>query len=152
MNATAPAVTRHAAQPLRPFRVGVGGLVLLGAGHLALAAAAAWGDPTAEQAASSAAMRATNMTLLGLERSTLDVVNGMSTVMALFVISSALLALFAARQAPALVERRTAFGWTLLATSLAGLAISALFLPPPPIAVLAVTSCAFGLSLRRAAR
>ncbi|MFD3807235.1 hypothetical protein ACFWSF_15745 [Streptomyces sp. NPDC058611] len=152
MSATAPSVVRHGPEPLRPFKVGAGGFVLLGTGHLALAAAAAWGDPTPQQAASSAALRATGMTLLGLERSTLDVVNGMSAVMALFVISSALLALFAARQAPALVERRTAFGWTLLATSLVGLAISAVFLPPPPIAVLTVTSCAFALSLRRAAR
>ncbi|MFJ2750588.1 hypothetical protein [Streptomyces sp. NPDC087297] len=136
---------------LRPFKVGAGGFVLLGTAHLALAGAAAWGEPTPQQEASSAAMRETSMRLLGLERSTLDVVNGMSAVMALFVISCALLALFAARHSPALVERRTAFGWTLLAASLAGLAISAVFLPLPPIVVLTVTSCAFALSLRRAA-
>ncbi|MFD3760910.1 hypothetical protein [Streptomyces sp. NPDC058622] len=156
MSATAPSAIGHGHRPgpgaLRPFKVGAGGFVLLGTGHLAIAAAAAWGDPTPEQEASSAAMRATGMTMLGLERSTLDLVNGMSAVMALFVISGAALALLAARHSPALVERRTAFGWTLLATSLAGLAISALFLPPPPIAVLTVTSCAFALSLRRAAR
>ncbi|MCJ0872117.1 hypothetical protein [Streptomyces sp. AP-93] len=96
-------------------------------------------------------MRAARMTLLGLERTTLEVVHGMSSVMALFVMSCALLALFAAHHSPALIERRTAFGWTLLATSLAGLAISTLFLPPPPIIILTVTSCAFALSLRRAA-
>ncbi|OEJ30438.1 LIC_13387 family protein [Streptomyces subrutilus] len=150
MSAYAPSTPRNKPDALRPFRVGAGGLVLLATGHLALAAAAAWGDPTPQQEASSAAMRASSMTLLGLERSTLDVVNGMSSVMALFVIACALLALFAARHSPSLVERRTAFGWTLLAVSLAGLAISALFLPPPPIAVLAVTSCAFAMSLRRA--
>ena len=150
MSATAPTALRRKPEPLRPFKVGAGGLVLLGTGHLALAAAAAWGDPTPQQEASSAAMRATSMTLLGVERSTLDVVHGMSSVMALFVISCALLALFAARHSPALIERRTAFGWTLLAASLVGLAISALFLPPPPIVVLTVTSCAFALSLRRA--
>lgn len=150
MSATAPAVPGHEPEPLRPFKVGAGGFLLLGTGHLALAAAAAWSDLTPQQEASSAAMRATSMTLLGLERSTLDVVNGMSCVMALFVISCGLLALFAARHSPALVERRTAFGWTLLAASLLGLAISALLLPPPPIAVLTVTSCAFALSLRRA--
>ncbi|MFD3698915.1 hypothetical protein ACFWUZ_22695 [Streptomyces sp. NPDC058646] len=151
MSATAPSVLKHRPEPLRPFRVGAGGFVLLGTGHLALAAAAAWGEPTPEQEASSAAMRAASMTLLGLERSTLDLVNGMSSVMALFVISCALLALFAARHSPTLVERRTAFVWTLFATSLAGLAIAALLLPPPPIAVLTVTTCAFALSLRRAA-
>ncbi|MEJ8640257.1 hypothetical protein WKI68_00180 [Streptomyces sp. MS1.HAVA.3] len=136
---------------MRSFKVGVGGFLLLGTGHLALTGAAAWGDPTAQQEAASAAMRSTSMNLLGLERSTLDVVNGMSSVMALFVISCALLALFAARHCPTLVERRTAFGWTLLAASLVGLAISAFLLPLPPIAVLTVTSCAFALSLRRAA-
>ncbi|MEU9144354.1 hypothetical protein [Streptomyces sp. NPDC048349] len=151
MSATVPSVLRHKAGPLRPFTVGAGGFVLLGTGHLALAVAAAWGDRSPEQEASSAAMRASSVTLLGLERSTLDVVHGMSSVMALFIISTALLALFAARHAPALVERRTAFGWTLLAVSLVGLALSVVFLPPPPIVVLTVTSCAFALSLRRAA-
>ncbi|MGW5849964.1 LIC_13387 family protein [Streptomyces sp. NPDC055254] len=150
MSAIAPTAPRRTPEPLRPFTVGAGGLVLLGTGHLALAAAAAWGDQTPQQEASSAAMRATSTTLLGLERSTLDVVHGMSSVMALFVISCALLALFAARHSPTLIERRTAFGWTLLAASLVGLAISALFLPPPPIVVLTVTSGAFALSLRRA--
>ncbi|MFZ3494865.1 LIC_13387 family protein [Streptomyces sp. 5.8] len=151
MSATAPSVLRHKPAPLGPFKVGVGGFFFLGTGHLSLAAAEAWGDPTPQQEASSAAMRATSMTLLGLERTTLEVVHGMSSVMGLFVISCALLALFAARHSPALIERRTAFGWTLLAASLVGLALSALFLPPPPIVVLAVTSCAFALSLRRAA-
>ncbi len=150
MSATAPPALRNKPKPLGPFKVGAWGFVFLGTGHLALAAAAAWGDPTPQQEASSAAMRATSMTLLGLERSTLDVVNGMSSVMALFVIACAVLALFAARHSLSLVERRTAFGWTLLAVSLVGLAISALYLPPPPIAVLTVTSCAFALSLRRA--
>ncbi|MEU9304752.1 hypothetical protein [Streptomyces sp. NPDC048269] len=150
MSATAPSALRRKPEPLGPFQVGASGFVLLGTGHLALAAAAAWGDPTPQQEASSAAMRATSMTLLGLERSTLDVFHGMSSVMALFVISCAVLALFAARHSPALVERRTAFGWTLLAVSLGGLAMSALLLPPPPIVVLTVTSCAFALSLRRA--
>ncbi|MGW7172108.1 LIC_13387 family protein [Streptomyces xanthophaeus] len=148
--ATTPAV-RQRPEPLRPFKVGVGGFLILGTGHLALAAATAWGNPTPQQEASSAAMRATSMTLLGLERTTLDVVHGMSSAMALFAITCALLALFAARHSPDLIERRTAFGWTLLAASLVGLAISALLLPPPPIIVLTVTSCAFALSLRRAA-
>ncbi|WP_327250496.1 LIC_13387 family protein [Streptomyces sp. NBC_01244] len=151
MSATTPSVLGQKPEPLRPFKVGVGGFLLLGTGHLALAAAAAWADPTPQQEASSAAMRATSMTLMGLERTTLEVVHGMSSAMALFVISCALLALFAARHSPALIERRTAFGWTLLAASLVGLAVSALFLPPPPIIVLTVTSCAFALSLRRAA-
>lgn len=150
MSASAPSVLRRKPEPLRPFKVGVGGFALLGTAHLALTGAAALAEPTPQQEATSAAMRATKMNLLGLERSTLDVVNGMSSVMALFVISCALLALLAARHSPALVERRTAFGWTLLATSLVGLAISAFFLPLPPIAVLTVTSCAFALSLRRA--
>ncbi|MFD3721943.1 hypothetical protein [Streptomyces sp. NPDC058674] len=152
MSATAPSVLRRTPQPgpMRPFTVGAGGFLLLGAGHLALVAAAAWGDPSPDQEASSAAMRATSTTLLGLERTTLDVVHGMSSVMALFVVSCALLALFAARHSPALVERRTAFGWTLLGASVVGLAISALFLPPPPIVVLTVTTCAFALALHRA--
>ncbi|MFD3875538.1 hypothetical protein [Streptomyces sp. NPDC058623] len=151
MSAAAPSVFRPKAEPLGPFKVGVGGFLVVGVAHLALAAAAAWGDPTPQQEATSAAMRTTRMTLLGLERSTLDVVNGMSSVMALFVISCALLALFAARHSPALVERRTAFAWTLFAASLAAMAISILFLPLPPIIVFTVTSCAFALSLRRAA-
>ncbi|MDX2389325.1 MULTISPECIES: hypothetical protein [unclassified Streptomyces] len=151
MSATTSAALGQKPEPLRPFKVGVGGFLLLGTGHLALAAATAWGNQTPQEEASSAAMRATTMTLLGLERTTLDVVHGMSSVMALFVISCALLSLFAARHSPTLIERRTAFGWTLLAASLVGLAISALFLPPPPIIVLTVTSCAFALSLRRAA-
>ncbi|MGW7456696.1 LIC_13387 family protein [Streptomyces sp. NPDC054797] len=151
MSTTAPSLPRHKPEPLRPFKVGANGFLVLGAGHLALAAAAALGDPTPQQEASSAAMRAASMTLLGLERSTLDLVNGMSSVMALFVIACALLARFAVRHSPALVERRTAFGWTLLAASVVGLAISTLLLPLPPIVVLTVTSCAFALSLRRAA-
>ncbi|MFJ3514017.1 hypothetical protein OG444_36015 [Streptomyces sp. NBC_01232] len=137
-------------KPLRPFRVGAGGFLLLGTGHLALAAATALADPTPEQQASSAAMRESRTTLLGLERSTLDIVQGMSLVMALFVIVCGLLALTAVRHAPALIERRTPFGWIPLVASLVGLALSVLLLPMPPIVVLTVTSCAFALSLRRA--
>ncbi|MFD9367942.1 hypothetical protein ACFWA6_09575 [Streptomyces sp. NPDC060020] len=90
------------------------------------------------------------MLQLGLERSTLDIVQGMSLVMALFVITCELLALTTVRHAPALVERRTAFGWIPLIASLVGLAISVLLLPKPPTVVLTVTGCAFALSLRRA--
>ncbi|MFG2484865.1 hypothetical protein ACGFSI_19150 [Streptomyces virginiae] len=152
MSATVTPVLERDPQPkpLRPFRVGAGGFLLLGTGHLALAVAMALGDPTPQQQASSAAMRESSMTLLGLERSTLDIVQGMSLVMALFVIACGLLALTAVRHAPALVERRTAFGWIPLVASLVGLAISVLLLPIPPIVVLTVTTCAFALSLRRA--
>ncbi|MFJ6797308.1 hypothetical protein [Streptomyces sp. NPDC091268] len=151
MSATAPSDLRHAPGSLRPFKVGVGGFLLLGTAHLAFDAAAVWGEPTPQQEASAAALRASSVTLLGLERTTFEVVHGMSSAMALFVIACAVLALFAVRHSPALIERRTAFGWTLLAASAIGLAISALLLPPPPIIVLTVTSCAFALSLRRAA-
>ncbi|MCX5129310.1 hypothetical protein [Streptomyces sp. NBC_00347] len=137
-------------EPLRPFRIGAGGFLVLGTGHLALAAVAALDDPTPQQQASSAAMQESSMTLLGLERSTLDIVQGMSLAMALFVIACGLLALTVVRHAPALVERRTAFGWITLVASLVGLAISVLLLPMPPIVILAITSCAFALSLRRA--
>ncbi|MFG2974514.1 hypothetical protein ACGFYY_16170 [Streptomyces sp. NPDC048331] len=152
MNATVTPVLEHRPRPkpLRPFRVGAGGFLLLGTGHLSLTAATALGDPTPQQRASSEAMRESSTTLLGLERSTLDVVEGMSLAMALFVVVCGLLALTAARHAPALIERRTAFGWIALVASLVGLAISVLLLPVPPIVVLAVTSCAFALSLRRA--
>ncbi|MEV7444593.1 hypothetical protein AB0O22_26265 [Streptomyces sp. NPDC091204] len=86
----------------------------------------------------------------GLERSTLDILQGMSLVMALSVIACELLALTAVRHAPALVERRAAFEWIPLVASLVGLAISVLLLPMPPNVVLAVTSCALALPLRRA--
>ncbi|MER5488405.1 hypothetical protein ABT024_35030 [Streptomyces sp. NPDC002812] len=152
MSATITPVLERKPQPnpLRPFRIGAGGFLVLGTGHLALAAVAALDDPTPQQRASSAAMRESSMTLLGLERSTLDIVQGMSLAMALFVIACGLLALTVVRHAPALVERRTAFGWTTLVASLVGLAISVLLLPMPPIVILAITSCAFALSLRRA--
>ncbi|MET9319400.1 hypothetical protein ABZX75_04260 [Streptomyces sp. NPDC003038] len=150
MSATAPSVLPQSATSIRLFTAGAGGFVLLGTGHLALAAAMALGDPTPRQRATSAAMRESSMTLLGLERSTLDVFHGMSLVMALFAIVCGLLALAAVRHSPTLVERRTAFGGIALAASLAGLAISVLLLPPPPIVVLTLTSCAFALSLRRA--
>ncbi|MGW0363858.1 LIC_13387 family protein [Streptomyces sp. NPDC002990] len=151
MNATAPSVLPQPATSVRLFTAGAAGFVVLGTGHLALTAALALGDPTPRQEATSAAMRESGMSLLGLERSTLDVFHGMSLVMALFAIACGLLALTAVRHSPALVERRTAFGWITLAASLGGLAVSVLLLPPPPIVVLTVTSCALALSLRRAA-
>lgn len=74
----------------------------------------------------------------------------LNIAMALFIIACGLLLLTAVRHAPALVQRRTAFGWITLTLSLAALAVSVLLLPPPPIVVLAITSYAYALSLRRA--
>ncbi|MEV8536900.1 hypothetical protein [Streptomyces sp. NPDC051211] len=149
MSATATPVIERRPVPLWAFRTGAGGFVLLGAGHLALVGAAVR-DPSPEQQASSRAMGETRMTLLGLERSTLEVFQGMSLAMALFVITCGALGLTAVRQFPALVQRRTAFGWTFLAASLVGLATSLMFLPLPPTVILTVTTCAFALTLRRA--
>ncbi|MBT2467464.1 hypothetical protein J7E97_06170 [Streptomyces sp. ISL-66] len=139
------------ADAVRPFVVGARGFVFLGIGHLALAATAATlVTRTPQQRAADTAMRESSFTLLGLERSTFDVSNGISIVMALFTIACGLLVLAAVRRAPALVERRTAFGWIALAVSLTALVTSIGLLPPPPIAVLGITTCAFALSLRRA--
>ncbi|MFV2120147.1 LIC_13387 family protein [Streptomyces sp. Act-28] len=150
MNTTATSRPPTRADSVRPFTVGAYGFVLLGAGHLVLSAVAAPGERTPERREADTAMRESTMTLLGLERSVLDVVNGMSVAMAFFGVTCGLLILAAVRHAPELVRRRTAFGWTALAASLAVLIVSVLLLPPPPIAVLTVTSCAFALSLRRA--
>jgi hypothetical protein len=136
---------------VRPFKVGAYGFVFLGVGHLALSAAEALATQTPERREVDAVMQESTFALLGLERTVLDVFNGMSIAMAFFGITCGLLILAAVRHAPALVRRRTAFGWSALAVSLAVLVVSVLLLPPPPIVVLTITSCAFGLSLRRAA-
>ncbi|GAB3957979.1 LIC_13387 family protein [Streptomyces sparsus] len=136
----------------RPFLLGAAGFVLVGAGHLVFSAAAALADRTPQQEATDAVMRDATVTLLGLERSTLEVFHGFSIAMALFAIACGLLALTAVRLAPELARRRNAFGWTALATSLGGLAVAVLLLPPPPIVVLTLTSGAFAWSLHRAAR
>ncbi|KOG32807.1 LIC_13387 family protein [Streptomyces resistomycificus] len=138
------------ANSVRPFTVGAYGFVFLGVGHLALSAASALATQTPQQRETDTVMRESTFTLLGLERTVLDVFNGISIAMALFIIASGLLILVAVRHAPALVQRRTAFGRITLTLSLAALAISVLLLPPPPIAVLTITSYAFALSLRRA--
>ncbi|MGW6704947.1 LIC_13387 family protein [Streptomyces sp. NPDC054956] len=136
---------------VRPFVLGARGFVALGTGHLVLAAMLeTLGTKTPQQRAADEAMRESALTLLGIERTTLDVFQGISIVMSLFTIACGLLLLAAVRHAPTLVERRSAFGRITLATSLATLAASIWLLPPPPIAVLAFTSCAFALSLRRA--
>ncbi|MEW1613726.1 MULTISPECIES: LIC_13387 family protein [unclassified Streptomyces] len=148
------AVTSHPLPPadsVRPFKVGAYGFVLLGLGHLALSAVAASAARTPERSAAERAMRESTLVLLGLERTVLDVFNGMSIAMAFFSITCGLLILAAVRHAPVLVQRRTAFGWIALAVSLAVLATALLLLPPPPIVVLTVCACAFALSLRRAA-
>lgn len=145
-----PRPTRRA-DAVRPFVVGARGFVFLGIGHLTLAAVLqTLVTQTPQQRATDAAMRESAFTLLGLERTTLDVFNGISIAMAVFAIACGLLLLAAVRHAPTLVRRRTAFGRITLLTSLAALAVSVWLLPAPPIAVLAVTSCAFALSLRRA--
>ncbi|MFB7232248.1 hypothetical protein ACFCY9_31425 [Streptomyces fimicarius] len=151
MNTAIPARTSTGADPVRPFRIGAYGFVVLGAGHLAFTAAKASATPTPEQRTADAAMRESTFTLLGLERTTLDVTHGMSIAMALFVIACGLLMLAAVRQAPDLVRRRTAFGRVSLVASLAALGLALLLLPAPPIVILPVTSCAFALSLRRGA-
>ncbi|MFD4020350.1 LIC_13387 family protein [Streptomyces sindenensis] len=97
-------------------------------------------------------MRESTFTLLGLERTALDVTHGMSIAMALFAIACGLLMLAAVRHAPDLVRRRTAFGRVSLAASLAALGLALLLLPAPPIVILPVTSYAFALSLRRGAK
>lgn len=150
MNTAATPRPPTRADSVRPFTVGAYGFVLLGVGHLSLSAADALTARTPERRAVDTAMRESTVTLLGLDRTVLDVFNGMSIAMAFFGITCGLLSLAAVRHAPALVRRRTAFGWTALALSLAVLAVSVLLLPPPPIIVLTVTSCAFALSLRRA--
>ncbi|ATY94495.1 hypothetical protein ACFY9H_25645 [Streptomyces bacillaris] len=143
--------TSAGADPVRPFKVGAYGFVVLGAGHLALSAAAASAAPTPEQRTADTAMRESTFTLLGLERTTFDVTHGMSIAMALFAVACGLLMLAAVRHAPDLVRRRTAFGRVPLVASLALLGTALLLLPAPPIVVLTVTSCAFALSLRRGA-
>ncbi|KUH40294.1 MULTISPECIES: LIC_13387 family protein [Streptomyces] len=139
------------ADSVRPFTVGAYGFVFLGIGHLALSAVAAAATATPERREVDTAMRESTFALLGLERTLLDVFNGMSTAMAFFAIACGLLILAAVRHTPTLVQHRTAFGWIALAVSLAVLAVSVLLLPPPPIVVLTVSSCAFAVSLRRAA-
>ncbi|MFF8382412.1 hypothetical protein ACF053_02020 [Streptomyces kanasensis] len=139
------------ADSVRPFTVGAYGFVFLGVGHLALSAVAAAATATPQRRAVDTAMRESTFALLGLERTLIDVFNGMSIAMAFFAIACGLLVLAAVRHAPTLVQHRTAFGWIALVVSLAVLAVSVLLLPPPPIVVLTVSSCAFALSLRRAA-
>ncbi|MDX3593457.1 hypothetical protein PV749_20255 [Streptomyces sp. ID03-2B] len=153
MNTAIPARTSTGADPVRPFRIGAYGFVVLGAGHLVFTAARASATPTPEQRMADAAMRESTFTLLGLERTTLDVTHGMSIAMALFAIAIAcgLLMLTAVRHAPDLVRRRTAFGRVSLVASLAAFGLALLLLPAPPIAILPVTSCAFALALRRGA-
>ncbi|WP_339154016.1 hypothetical protein WID27_33445 [Streptomyces sp. F41] len=148
--------TSAGADPVRPFKVGACGFVVLGVGHLALSAAAASAAaasaaPTPEQRSADTAMRESTFTLLGLERTTFDVTHGMSIAMALFAVARGLLMLAAVRHAPDLVRLRTAFGWAPLVASLVILGTAVILLPAPPIIVLAVTSCAFALSLRRGA-
>ncbi|QNE77601.1 hypothetical protein F0344_26070 [Streptomyces finlayi] len=150
MNSAVTSRPLSRADSVRPFRVGAYGFVFLGIGHLALSAAAAAATQTPERREVDTAMRESTFALLGLERTVLDVFNGMSIAMAFFSITCGLLILAAVRHAPDLVQRRTAFGWFALAVSLAVLAVSVLLLPPPPIVVLTITSCAFALSLRRA--
>ncbi|MCL6290354.1 hypothetical protein PV689_15950 [Streptomyces sp. ATCC51928] len=151
MNTAIPARTSTGADPVRPFRIGAYGFVVLGAGHLVFTAARASATPTPEQRTADAAMRESTFTLLGLERTALDVTHGMSIAMALFAIACGLLMLTAVRHAPDLVRRRTAFGRVPLVASLAALGLALLLLPAPPIVILPVTSCAFALSLRRGA-
>ncbi|MFF5637022.1 hypothetical protein [Streptomyces sp. NPDC012825] len=150
---TSTTTSRTLSRPdsLRPFTVGAYGFVLLGVGHLALSAATALTAPTPQQRETDRAMRESAFALMGLERTTLDLFNGLSVAMSFFGITCGLLILAAVRHAPALVRHRTAFGWTALAASLAVLAVSVLLLPPPPIIVLTLTSCAFALSMSRAA-
>ncbi|WP_455352449.1 LIC_13387 family protein [Streptomyces sp. SYSU K217416] len=151
MNTTVTSRPLRRADSVRPFAVGAYGFVFLGIGHLALSAASALATPNPQRREVDTAMRESTFALLGLERTVLDVFNGISIVMAFFIITCGLLITAAVRHAPTLVQRRTAFGWITLAVSLAALAVSVLLLPPPPIVVLTITSCAFALSLRRAA-
>ncbi|MFF7011024.1 hypothetical protein ACFY9Y_15040 [Streptomyces fimicarius] len=151
MNTAIPARTSTGADPVRPFRIGAYGFVVLGAGHLVFTAAGASATPTPEQRTADAAMRESTFTLLGLERTALDVTHGMSIAMAFFAIACGLLMLAAVRHAPDLVRRRTAFGRVSLVASLAAFGLALLLLPAPPIVILPVTSCAFALSLRRGA-
>jgi hypothetical protein len=150
VNTTVASRPLRRADSVRPFAVGAYGFVFLGIGHLALSAASTLATQTPQQREVDTAMRESTFTLLGLERTILDAFNGFSIAMALFIIACGFLILAAVRHAPALVQRRTAFGWTTFTLSLVALAISVLLLPPPPIVVLTITSCAFALSLRRA--
>ncbi|XCM31601.1 hypothetical protein ABXI76_21555 [Streptomyces parvus] len=149
MNTAIADRTSIGADPVRPFRIGAYGFVVLGAGHLAFVAATASATPTPEQRRADTAMRESTFTLLGLERTTLDVTHGMSIAMAFFAVACGLLMLAAVRHAPDLVRRRTAFGRVSLVASLAALGLALLLLPAPPIVILPVTSYAFALSLRR---
>ncbi|WP_408990984.1 LIC_13387 family protein [Streptomyces sp. 1268] len=152
MNTAIAARTSTGSDPVRPFRIGAYGFVVLGVGHLAFVVATASATPTPEQRRADTAMRESTFTLLGLERTTLDVTHGMSIAMAFFVVACGLLMLAAVRHAPDLVRRRTAFGRVSLVASLAALGLALLLLPAPPIVILPVTSYAFALSLRRGAK
>ncbi|MFD9304845.1 hypothetical protein ACFWCB_19660 [Streptomyces sp. NPDC060048] len=151
MNTTVTPRPLRRAAPVRAFTLGAYGLVFLGAGHLALSAASSLATRTERQRELDAAMRESTFALLGLQRTVLDVFNGLSVAMAFFSVTCGLLILAAVRHSPTLVQRRTAFGWIALTSSLAALVVSVLLLPPPPIIVLTITSCAFAVSLRGAA-
>ncbi|WP_329025126.1 LIC_13387 family protein [Streptomyces sp. NBC_00690] len=150
MNPTDTSRPLPRADSARPFTIGAYGFVLLGIAHLALSAASAL-TKAPRQREVDTAMREPAFTLLGLERTVLDLFNGFSIAMALFVTACGLLLLTAVHHAPTLIQHRTAFGRLALTVSLAALAISVPLLPPPPIVILTITSCAFALSLRRAA-
>jgi hypothetical protein len=132
--------------------IGAWCFVVIGVGHLLIMALSAvrGGTPAVQHARD--AMRATPVSLLGLDRNMLQLYLGFSAATALLAIGTGVVNLAAVRLAPEVLVRGTALLWINLVLAVLVLAVSILAFPWPPIAALTVAVAAYGraLAVRRA--
>jgi hypothetical protein len=132
--------------------IGAWCFVVIGVAHLFIMALSAVRGVTPAVQHTRDAMRATPVSLLGLDRHMLQLYLGFSAAMALLAIGTGVVNLAAVRLAPEVLVRGAALLWINLVLAVFVLAVSILAFPWPPIVALAVAVAAYGraLAVRRA--
>ncbi|SCF28636.1 LIC_13387 family protein [Micromonospora mirobrigensis] len=119
----------------RAVRFGAGCLVLVGAGHLAVTAAARRRAPSTREVAAHRAMRAVPVRLLGHGHDMAALHQGFSVTMALLAVGYGSLNLLVLRAAPQAYQRDRSLTALNTAVTGAGFAISLTAFPLPPVVI-----------------
>jgi hypothetical protein len=127
------------------YRIGAWSWIVCGAAHTILDIAMRL-SPTPADEALDDAMRAQPFELGGIERTTYELMQGISLAMGVAIVTVGVLLLFAGRLAASAGRARTAILIGLV-TSVVMLGLALALLPSPPIVLFTVASMAFGFAL-----
>jgi MFS family permease len=129
------------------YRIGAWSWIVCGVGHTVLDVAMRL-SPKPDEERVDAALRAHVFELGGIQRTSYEVMQGISLAMGVAIVTVGVLLLFVGRLASSSDRTRPAILIGLV-TSVVMLGLSVALLPSPPIVLLTVASVSFGIALLR---